>query len=66
MSEHFNKKASNDEIKTRFDNDVACFSNLDTGQLTTIDASHIMELCTDAKAVTPSAKKLIGHQLRNR
>jgi len=60
MSEQFSNKASNDEIRTRFDNDVERFSNLDTGQLTTLDASLTMELCTDiAKAVSPQAKNLL-------
>ena len=31
-------KSSIEEIKERFDNDVERFSNLDTGQLSTIDA----------------------------
>ena len=53
-------KASNEEIRSRFDNDVDRFSNLDTGQLTTLDAPLTMELCTDAaKALTPTAKNLL-------
>jgi tRNA (cmo5U34)-methyltransferase len=60
MAEQFNNKASNEEIRTRFDNDVARFSNLETGQLTTLDAALTMELCTDAaKAVTPAATNLL-------
>jgi tRNA (cmo5U34)-methyltransferase len=60
MSEQFSNKASNDEIRIRFDNDVERFSNLDTGQLTTLDAALTMELCTDvAKAATPAAKNLL-------
>ncbi|MEJ7559697.1 MAG: class I SAM-dependent methyltransferase [Pedobacter sp.] len=60
MDERFNNKASNEEIRDRFDKDVARFSNLDTGQLTTLDAALTMELCTDAaKAVTPAAKNLL-------
>jgi tRNA (cmo5U34)-methyltransferase len=60
MAEQFNNKASNEEIRNRFDNDVARFSNLETGQLTTLDAALTMELCTDAaKAVTPAATNLL-------
>jgi tRNA (cmo5U34)-methyltransferase len=60
MSEQLNSKATNDEIKKRFDQDVARFSNLETGQLTTLDAALTMELCTDAaKAFTPNAKNLL-------
>ena len=60
MSEHNFNKATNDEIRSRFDNDVERFSNLETGQLTTLDASFTMELCTDAaKAVTPGATNLL-------
>lgn len=60
MSEHNFNKATNDEIRSRFDNDVERFSNLETGQLTTLDAAFTMELCTDAaKAVTPGATNLL-------
>jgi tRNA (cmo5U34)-methyltransferase len=60
MSKHNFNKATNDEIRSRFDNDVERFSNLETGQLTTLDASFTMELCTDAaKAVTPGATNLL-------
>lgn len=41
-------KATLQEIETRFDNDVERFSNLDTGQATTLDAVWNMELITDA------------------
>jgi tRNA (cmo5U34)-methyltransferase len=60
MSEDYSKRASTEEIKRRFDADVERFSNLDTGQLTTIDATLTMELCTEAaKYVTPKAKTLL-------
>jgi tRNA (cmo5U34)-methyltransferase len=60
MSENVLKKATTEEIKLRFDNDVERFSNLDTGQLTTLDASLTMELCTEAaKYITPDAKELL-------
>ncbi|RZK76675.1 MAG: class I SAM-dependent methyltransferase [Pedobacter sp.] len=60
MGSIYDNKASNEEIKRRFDNDVARFSNLDTGQLTTLDAPLTMELCTSAAAyVTPNATDLL-------
>lgn len=53
-------KATNEEIRGRFDNDVERFSNLETGQLTTIDAQVTMELCTEAaKFANPDAKNLL-------
>jgi tRNA (cmo5U34)-methyltransferase len=60
MTTDYSKKAGNDEIRHRFDNDVERFSNLDTGQLTTIDAPLTMELCTEAaKYINPNAKHLL-------
>jgi len=60
MSKDYSNKAGNDEIRHRFDNDVERFSNLDTGQLTTIDAPLTMELCTEAaKYINPAAKNLL-------
>ena len=44
----YQKKSTVEEIKKRFDNDVARFSNLETGQATIIDASLVMELITQA------------------
>ena len=42
------------EIKERFDNDVERFSNLDTGQLSTIDTKISLELITEAaKRIIP-------------
>jgi len=41
-------KATLQEIETRFDKDVERFSNLETGQATTLDAVWNMELITDA------------------
>ncbi|TDO22322.1 class I SAM-dependent methyltransferase [Pedobacter duraquae] len=53
-------RASIDEIRKRFDKDVERFSNLDTGQLTTIDAALTMELCTTAAHYsTPNATQLL-------
>ena len=60
MKTDYSTKATNQEIKERFDNDVPRFSNLETGQLTTIDAPLTMELCTEAaRYATPHAKELL-------
>lgn len=60
MTEDYSAKASNQEIERRFDQDVERFSNLDTGQLTTLDAALTMELCTEAaKHVAPQAVELL-------
>lgn len=60
MKAHYSAKATNEEIKARFDKDVERFSNLETGQQTTIDAALTMELCTEAaKYTNPGAKELL-------
>ena len=60
MKTDYSQKATNDEIRNRFNNDVERFSNLDTGQMTTIDAPLTMELCTEAaKYVNPNATNLL-------
>ena len=60
METDYSQKATNEEIRNRFDNDVERFSNLDTGQMTTIDAPLVMELCTEAaKYVNPNATQLL-------
>ena len=60
MKIDYSTKSTNEEIRTRFDNDVERFSNLETGQATTIDAPLTMELCTEAaKYVNPTAKDLL-------
>ncbi|SDG57678.1 tRNA (cmo5U34)-methyltransferase [Pedobacter terrae] len=60
MNKDYSHKATNEEIKTRFDSDVERFSNLDSGQQTTIDAPLTMELCTEAaKHINPNAKELL-------
>jgi len=60
MQTDYSKKSTNEEIRSRFDNDVDRFSNLDTGQLTTIDAPLTMELCTEAaRYINPNAKELL-------
>ncbi len=54
------KKSTIAEIRERFDKDVERFSNLDTGQLTTIDAKISLELITEAaKRIKPNAQQLL-------
>jgi tRNA (cmo5U34)-methyltransferase len=54
------KKASVDEIRERFDNDVERFSNLETGQMSTQDAALVLDMiAASAKRVTPDAKRLL-------
>ena len=48
MPTHLYAKSTIAEIRSRFDNDVDRFSQLDTGQKTTIDAPLAMELITQA------------------
>ncbi|WP_461532794.1 class I SAM-dependent methyltransferase [Sinomicrobium sp.] len=56
----FKHKSTNDEIRSRFDNDVERFSNLETGQKTTIDAPITLRLITKAaKAANPNATDLL-------
>jgi len=60
MKTDYSKKATNQEIRERFDKDTDRFSNLETGQLTTIDAPLTMELCTEAaKYANPNATELL-------
>ncbi|MBS1661297.1 MAG: methyltransferase domain-containing protein [Bacteroidetes bacterium] len=60
MATDYSKNATNREIGERFDKDVERFSNLETGQLTTIDAPLTMELCTEAaRYATPHATELL-------
>jgi len=60
MKTDYSKKATNQEIRERFDKDTERFSNLETGQQTTIDAPLTMELCTDAaKYANPHATELL-------
>lgn len=50
------KKSTVTEIRERFDNEVERFSNLETGQVATIDAQLSLELLTStAKAIKPDA-----------
>lgn len=54
------QKSSVEEIRTRFDNDVERFSNLETGQSATIDSPLALELVAEAAAVsTPHATRLL-------
>jgi tRNA (cmo5U34)-methyltransferase len=60
MKMDYSKKATNQQIRERFDNDIERFSNLETGQQTTIDAPLTMELCTEAaKYANPRATELL-------
>ena len=53
-------KSTVDEIRQRFDADVERFSNLQTGQTTTVDAALVLELIAEAAAaVTPGATDLL-------
>ncbi|GAO29919.1 hypothetical protein [Geofilum rubicundum] len=54
------KKSTVAEIKERFDKDVERFSNLETGQVATIDAKISLELTTEAaKRIVPKATNLL-------
>lgn len=53
-------KSTVEEIKQRFDNDVERFSNVDTGQVATIDAQISLELLTEAsKRIKPNAQHVL-------
>lgn len=53
-------KSTLDEIRERFDNDVERFSDLNTGQVSTIDAKISLELITEAsKRIVPNAQNLL-------
>jgi tRNA (cmo5U34)-methyltransferase len=54
------KKASIAQIRERFDADVERFSNLETGQTSTVDAALALDLVASAAArVTPNATRLL-------
>lgn len=54
------KKSTTQEIRERFDNDVERFSNLETGQVATIDATISLELITEScKRIVPNAKNVL-------
>jgi tRNA (cmo5U34)-methyltransferase len=53
-------KSTVDEIRKRFDGDVERFSNLDTGQVSTVDAKLSLELITDvSNKIVPNAENLL-------
>jgi tRNA (cmo5U34)-methyltransferase len=53
-------KSTVDEIRERFDRDVERFSNLETGQSSTVDAAFALDLVAEtAAAVTPGARHVI-------
>lgn len=55
-----NNKSTVQEIRERFDNDVERFSNMDTGQVSTIDATISLELITEAsRRIVPHATNLL-------
>ena len=54
------KKSTVTEIRERFDNEVERFSNLETGQIATMDAQISLELLTSAaKAIKPKATTVL-------
>ncbi|MGM8360876.1 class I SAM-dependent methyltransferase [Flavobacterium sp. ARAG 55.4] len=54
------KKSTVTEIRERFDNEVERFSNLETGQVATMDAKIALELITcTARAIKPGAKTIL-------
>lgn len=58
--ENLSEKSTVQEIKARFDNDVDRFSNLETGQQTTIDAAYSMELIIESiMAHSPGLKTVL-------
>lgn len=60
MSTHPPHKSSVDEIRRRFDADVERFSNLQTGQSSTIDAPLALQLVVEtAVAINPAAKSVL-------
>ena len=53
-------KSTVEEIRERFDDDVERFSNLETGQVSTIDAALSLELITEsARRINPRATRLL-------
>lgn len=53
-------KSTTSEIRERFDNDVERFSDLENGQLSTVDAKISLELITEAaKRIVPHAENLL-------
>ena len=60
MNTSLENKSTLEDIRKRFDNDVECFSNLETGQSATMDAPLAMELITKAAiASTPNICRVL-------
>jgi tRNA (cmo5U34)-methyltransferase len=60
MSNNYSHKSTNEEIRERFDHDVERFSKLETGQVSTLDATLSLELITEsAKRINPSATQIL-------
>ncbi|MGS2761296.1 class I SAM-dependent methyltransferase [Sinomicrobium sp. M5D2P9] len=60
MKTDYTYKSTNEEIRQRFDDDVERFSNLNTGQQSTIDAPITLEWITEAaRSVNPGARNLL-------
>jgi tRNA (cmo5U34)-methyltransferase len=60
MTTPLSKKSTTEDIRERFDQDVDRFSNLETGQQATIDATLAMELITQAAvAATPTIRRVL-------
>ncbi len=60
MQHDFSKKCTVEDIRKRFDADVERFSNLETGQVSTIDAALAMELITQAAlAATKPIRRIL-------
>lgn len=54
------QKSTTEEIRRRFDNDIEQFSNLATGQVSTIDADISLELITEAaNIIKPQALNIL-------
>ncbi len=60
MPTPLSRKSTLKEIQERFDNDVDRFSDLESGQLATIDAPLVMELITQsAIEATPTINRVL-------
>jgi predicted dinucleotide-binding enzyme len=53
------QKSTIEEIRERFDHDVERFSNLDTGQVSTVDAKRTLEIIAVSNKNDTCAKRLI-------
>lgn len=53
-------KSTVEEIRHRFDNETECYTNLETGQIATVDATLAMSLVAEAAAITtPHAQEIL-------